>query len=245
MDIIKKVVALMVGIIIINSGILFAITAEEVLQKVDEALTYRNQVARLSMTLTDKRGIVQQREIELFQKEGGKRLIKFLKPADVKGVGFLSLPGDEMWLYMPALGKIRRIASHVKNQSFMGTDFSYEDMGGENFSKEYTTKDFKEEGENYTLEISSDKKDATYRKVKLVVSRETFIPAKIEFFDKAGRLLKIMANSLIEKIEGKWVAREIKMTNVQDGHVTVLKMLKISFDQNLSDDIFTQRNLQK
>lgn len=222
-----------------------AMTADEVLKKVDEALVHSNQVSVLSMILTDKRGVVQSREIELYQKEGGKRLIKFLQPADVKGVGFLSLPGDEMYVYMPALGKVRRVASHSKNQSFMGTDFSYEDMGGEKFSSGNEAKAFSEEGGNYLIEVASSGKGANYSKLKLTVNKETFIAAKIEFFDKAGRLMKIMTNSLVEKIEGCWIAKEIKMVNVQENHTTVLKMSKISFDPGLSDDIFTQRSLQK
>ena len=241
----KHIGVVLLGLMISCTSVVFALTGDEVLQKVDEALVHDNQVARLSMILTDKSGITQNREIELFQKEGGKRLIRFLKPADIKGVTFLSLPGDEMYIYMPALGKVRRIASHTKNQSFMGSDFSYEDMGGEKFSKESNVKVFKEEGNNYLLEVPSTKKDASYSILKMVVNKETFIASKIEFYDKAGRLYKVMTNSSVENVEGKWVAKEIKMENKQNQHTTQLKMIKISFDQNLSDDIFTQRNMQK
>ena len=242
---IKKYLCLaLLGLMIFCSGAVFAFTGKEVLEKVDESMVRNNQIAVMSMTITDKNGIAQKREIQLYQKEGGKRLIKFLSPADVKGVSFLSLPGDEMWIYMPALGKVRRIASHVKKQSFMGTDFSYEDMGGEKFSEEQINT-FTENDDSYMLEVTSNKKDKSYSKVKIVVNKETFIPKTTEFYDKAGRLLKIMVNTLVEKVDDKWVAKEIKMTNVQEKHETILKMTKMSFDSNISDDIFTQRNMQK
>ena len=228
-----------------TAGFSSAMTADEVLDKMDQTMEHSNQVAVLSMTLTDKKGIVQNREIKMFQKEGGKRLIKFLKPADVKGTGFLSLPGDEMYIYMPALGKVRRIASHVKNQSFMGTDFSYDDMGGEQYSGSSKTTSFTEEGGKYLIEVTAAKKDATYSRLKLIIDKNTFIADKIEFFDKAGKPFKTMTNSNVEKIGDSWVSKEIKMVNVQEGHTTVLKMTDISFDSELSDDIFTQRNLQK
>jgi outer membrane lipoprotein-sorting protein len=236
---------LLLGFMVSCTSAIFALTGNEVLVKVDEALVHNNQVARLSMTLTDKRGIKQNREIELIQKEGDKRLVRFIKPADVRGVTFLSLPGDEMYIYMPALGKVRRIASHTKNQSFMGSDFSYSDMGGEKFSTETNIKVFKEEGNNYLFELVSTKKDASYSNLKMVVDKGTFIASKVEFYDKSGRLFKIMANSSVENVEGKWVARTIRMENKLDQHSTELKMLKVNFNSDLSDDIFTQRNMQK
>jgi len=243
----KKLILFLGSILFISVFIVssYALTGDEVLKKVDEALVRNNQVANLTMTLTDKNGIKQSREIQLFQKEGGKRLIKFLKPADVKGVGFLSLPNDEMYIYMPVLGKVRRIASHVKNQSFMGTDFSYEDIGGEKVSEGNNIKSFKEEEGSYLIEFSSTKKDASYSFVKMIINKETFIPSKTEFYDKAGKLCKVMLNQNVEKVDGKWVAKEIKMTNVKEDHNTVLKMTNMSFDDSISDDVFTQRNLQK
>ena len=239
----KQILILCLGLLV--SGTANAMTADEVLEKMDQTMSHSNQVSVISLTLTDKKGIIQNREMKMFQKEGGKRLIKFLKPADVKGTGFLSLPGDEMYIYMPALGKVRRIASHVKNQSFMGTDFSYDDMGGEKYSGSGKTASLSEEGGKYLIEVTATKKDASYSRLKFIIDKNTFIADKIEFFDKAGRPFKTMTNSSVEKVGESWIPKEIKMVNIQEGHTTVLKMTNVSFDNDLGDDIFTQRNLQK
>ncbi|NIR52116.1 outer membrane lipoprotein-sorting protein, partial [candidate division KSB1 bacterium] len=77
------------------------------------------------MTLTEADGDQAVRRMEIYQKESEKRLVRFLAPADQRGISFLSLPDEIKYLYLPAFRRVRRIASHMENQKFAGTDFSY------------------------------------------------------------------------------------------------------------------------
>ncbi|NIM57731.1 MAG: outer membrane lipoprotein-sorting protein, partial [Candidatus Aminicenantes bacterium] len=81
------------------------------------------------MVLIDKNGKEKDRDAVMLQKGSEKRMIKFLSPADQKGIAFLDLPNDMMYLYLPAFKKVRRIAAHIKNQKFAGTDMTYDDLG--------------------------------------------------------------------------------------------------------------------
>src|SRR5690554_3855546 len=108
---------------------LFAQDVATILQKIDQVLFQPNdQTSNVRMVLTDRNGNERVREASVWQKGSDKRLFRFTRPASEAGIAFLSLPDDLMYLYMPAFGRERRIASHLKNQSFAGTDFSYEDM---------------------------------------------------------------------------------------------------------------------
>ena len=115
-----------------------ALSGEEILQKLDEVeYGAKDTVAEIRMVLVSEGGNKSERKLKMFQKGEEKRLIRFLGPADVKGIGFLDAGKDKMYVYMPAFHKIRRIAGHVKNENFAGTDFSYDDMSSELFSHKY------------------------------------------------------------------------------------------------------------
>ena len=113
-----------------------ALDGDEVLKKVDDReYGAKDTTAVVKMELIDKDGSTSARKVKMFQKGATRRLIKFLEPADVKGMAFLDAGDDKMYLYLPAMHKIRRIAGHVKNDNFAGTDFSFDDLSSERFSE--------------------------------------------------------------------------------------------------------------
>jgi len=117
--------AIVLFTVLVNTS---AQNANEVLQKVDEVLySAKDQQNKVSIILIDKNGKESKREADVIQKGNDMRLFRFTVPSSQAGIAFLSLPNDIMYLYLPAFGKERRIASHVKNQNFAGTDFSYDD----------------------------------------------------------------------------------------------------------------------
>ena len=114
------------------------LSALDILKKADAVVNAPQDMHQFSrMILIDKDGDEKVRNSEMYQMGDEKRLVRFLSPADQKGIGFLSLPDDVMYLYLPAFHKIRRIASHVKNENFAGTDFSYDDMSSFQYAEEY------------------------------------------------------------------------------------------------------------
>jgi uncharacterized protein (DUF2384 family) len=226
---------------------IFALTGNQVLERVDSTLTSPSDgVVKAQMILKENSGREKVRTLKIWSKEETKRLIRFLEPEDVKGVGFLSLSEEEMYLYLPAFHKIRRIASHIKNESFMGSDFSYEDMGSAKYSDDFDA-DLKEENESqYILQLKRrESGDSYYPKVIMYVRKSNFVPDSILFFDEKLKPLKILRYRKVEKIKGYWTPTFLEMENLKNRHMTLMKILEADFDVGLSDKLFTKRYLRR
>ncbi len=221
-------------------------SGNQILKKVEETmLAPKSTVAEATMILIDRRGKQKVRKIKMWSKGKKKRVIKFLSPADVRGVGFLVLSDNEMYLYMPAFKKIRRIASHVKHQSFMGTDFSYDEIGTTEYTRHYTGKLLKATEREYIIEANRKKSsDKEYDKLKMWVDKTSFLPVKVEMYKK-NKLKKVMINKKIEKIGKYWMATDVVITTVKKKHKTRLKLENIKFDKAVPDSIFTKRYLKR
>jgi outer membrane lipoprotein-sorting protein len=186
------------------------------------------------------------RELQTKQKGSALRLSVFTSPADVKGVAFLARSDDEMYVYMPEFGKIRRIASHVKKENFMGTDFSYSDMGSSDWAKTYDARVTKREAKNVLLELVPRKVDEVdYGKLTMLVDTSTYMALRIQYFDKKGTLWKEMTQTQIKKISSYWVAGAITMRDLKKNHSTTIEQKDISFDRGLKDDDFSTRALKR
>jgi outer membrane lipoprotein-sorting protein len=225
----------------------FALTGDEILKMAEDAMNApQDRTATEKMLLIEADGTKKEREIRFYQKGSDKRLVVFLSPADVEGVGFLSLSEDRMYLYLPAFRKVRRIASHIKNEDFMGTDFSYEDMAETEYTDDYMATLENEEAAQYVLELRPrPDADVSYLKQRMWVDRKTLIPIKTEYYSKGGKLIKVMNAEKIEQVDGYWFPMQITMETVKTGHRTLLEIIEIKHDAGLSDNSFTERNLKR
>jgi outer membrane lipoprotein-sorting protein len=194
--------------------------------------------------LIDKNGKEEIREATIQQKGTDKRIFRFTSPASQAGISVLSLPNDVMYLYLPAFGKERRIATSAKNQNFAGTDFSYDDMESVLFSIKYTPKLVKTEGNVYVLELTPVSEKSDYSKVMVQVNKTEFYPELMEYYDKGNTKVK-EAKYTFEKIGNYWNAAEIEMTDLKKNHKTIMKMSEVEYDTGLSDDDFTVRKLKQ
>ena len=220
--------------------------------------------AEVTMTLISKGGARRERSTVGFTKlaENGvdqKRLVRFLTPADVKGTATLLIEhsdaDDDIWIYLPALRKVRRLVANNKKDSFVGTDFSYGDVIG------HKVKDWKHalvgqetvDGvETYVIE-SVPRTDAVrdtsgYSKRKSWIRRDNFVAIKAQYWDTGGALLKESAARDVREIDAakhKWQAFTLTMQNVQTGHGTEIVWTKLEVGVGLGDDVFTERTLEK
>lgn len=230
------------------AGPLLAQDAQTILARVDSVMNApKDMVALEKMTLIDKKGSEKVRDMKLYQKGSQWRLVRFLTPADVRGVSFLRLTEDRMYLYLPAFRKVRRIASSIKNEDFMGTDFSYEDMSQTELTPDYEAKWVAGGSEGlYVLALTPrPKADVSYSKLVLYVRKDNFVYTKVEYYTLAGKLEKVLTVENIEKVGPYWVGKRMEMTNLRKNHRTLLELSEIRFDQNLKDAVFTQRNLKR
>lgn len=231
------------------------ISAKQVLDNVENAITANSAEIHLRMVLYNASGSQRERSLVAYAKDSGgrgKSYIRFTAPADIEGTSFLSLeqPGgaDEMYLFMPVLGNVRKIAGSQKSGSFVGTDFTYNDLtilGGGKYGEDYQASILEQDSGRYVLRLEPINEDIAYQYAKMWVPSSNWFPAKVEFYDKDGQLEKVLTNTDIEEIDGNWTAREMTMRNVQKGTRTVLHMEEIHYNAPISDQIFTTRNMRR
>jgi len=246
---------IVVGLLVLTSPVVLAVTGEEILDEVDKTLDSQTRRSEIKMTIVNENGQKRERAVEIISKGDNKGFVEFLSPADVEGTSFLTLTEDgqeNMWLYLPAIGNVRKIASHMRSGSFVGTDFSYNDIsmvGGSDYKSEYNST-LKEEVEYdnrtcYLLESTPTKEDIQYSKMKMWVNKANYMPLKIEFYDSEGESLKVMTNEDIKEIDGHLTPQKITMKNVQAGTQTILKLSNVEYNIEIPDKIFTTRYMQQ
>ncbi len=243
----RSVINLIFVSLFIIWGNVVAQDAQSIVAKADAVVNApKDQKATLTMILIDKNGNQKQRIAEFLQKGDDKRIMRFTAPADQKGIAFLGLPNDVQYLYMPAFHKVRRIASHVKNTKFAGTDFTYDDLSSFSYAKDYNAKLLSQDDQFWVLELRPKpgiNKD--YGKLKMWVRKDNYYPAKVEFYDKGGNLWKVMERRQIEKVGKYWVSKEMEIKDLKEEHATIMKLENIEFDTGLPDKLFTKRYLKR
>jgi outer membrane lipoprotein-sorting protein len=229
----------------------------DIMKLADDRYTGDTAQYKLRMTLSSDRGAPRLREVSYYFKDYGdtdKILMVFQSPRDVAGTGYLSFSYDDeskdedMWLYLPAMRRVRRITGSGKGDSFMGTDFTYEDMGSRSLARDTFSFQGEEaiDGEvcRVVEALPKDKSDPYGRRV-IWVRKDSNIIAAADYYDRQGKLLKTLRVSDIRKIDGIWTARKMEMTNVQDKHSTLIEMSEIKFNIPLEDNLFDVTTLER
>jgi len=240
-----------------------------VARQVEDRETGRDARMDMRMKLYDRRGRVRERALTLLSMRGGsgrpvegdRTLIRFTYPNDIEGTGFLVWEHpdaeDERFLYLPSLGRTRRIAGSEAQESFVGSDFTYEDVGGREFDDyEYTLLDAAgpsavwkaADGATYPvyrLESKSKDPNARYPRVISLVRRDNFVVVGAEIYNKRGGVQKNYQVLRLEQVDGYWTALEMTMVDEVQETRTDLVIEKVDYDTGLSADAFTRRELER
>jgi outer membrane lipoprotein-sorting protein len=222
--------------------------ATAILAKVDSVQNaFADMTANEQMIITDANGSQKERTLRINQKGSELRMVRFLEPADVRGVGFLRVASDRLYLYLPAFRRVRRIASSAKNENFMGTDFSYEDMSQSTYADDYNAGDLNRQQGRWILTLSPKPgADVSYGKLILYVDPANYVVRKVEYFeDNDSAPVKELLVDDVRQIEGYWMGRTMEMIDLRDQHRTRLELEDIAFDQGLSESFFSERNLKR
>ncbi len=175
------------------------------------------------------------------------RLSEFLAPADVKGTKVLILSPTQMYVYLPAYKKVRRIASHVTDQGFMGMHFTQDDMSITSYAKMYSATVAKDDGKLVTLSCSGKKdKHAPYPKLEIVYDKAKNIPTEIRYFNDAGTKLKTETRGGYTTEKECLSPSELKMVDHTKGNASttlVRKAWKVNPD--IPDSKFSKRALEE
>lgn len=254
---IKKIsIFLLLSLFIISQfSLAQELDGEQVLKNLEASRQSESHQMKMEMVLYSSSGDMRSRTLNNYRQEGevDRSLMQFTEPADIKGTSFLLLDDqknnqEDMYLYLPALGAVRKISGSQKNGSFVGSDLTYNDIGifsGANFSDNYQAEITAEEEEIIELRLEIIDPDIDYSYGRMWVRKDLWLGQKIEYYDQQEELIKVINLSDFDEIDGNRLARRIEVENVQKGSRTILKMLEVDFDPELDPNIFTTRYLQR
>ncbi|MEW5796025.1 MAG: outer membrane lipoprotein-sorting protein [Candidatus Zixiibacteriota bacterium] len=213
-------------------------------------------LAEVNMKLIDKNGKVRDREFSMLRldiEEGGnqKYYTYFRKPSDVSRLSFMvhkSADGnDKRWIYVPAVDLIKPISADDKNSSFVGSDFTYEDVSG----RHWTEDEHKLIGEQeldgkpvYVIESVPKQEYKGFARKVSYIDKAGLLPLKEEYFDKKGTLVRLFHADRVDTIEGILTVTLRTMEDVKKGSKTTVEFASIDYNLGLTDDIFTERYLK-
>jgi outer membrane lipoprotein-sorting protein len=238
-------------------------SASDVAQKSYDSSRVADSTSDATFTLVNSKG-----EKRIRETTGETKLIKgttdnmrittFMSPSDVKGTKTLLIEhtgkDDDIWIYLPALKKVRRLVSNNKKDPFVGTDFSYGDVIGHRPS-DWNHKIIKSESVDgrdcFVLESTPKTPEVAdnsgYSKRVSWIDKENFVPLKGEVYESGNQLLKKFTSKGIEKVDAKndkWQPMYLEAENVQTDHRTILEFRNFKANVGIGDDKFTTRYLE-
>ena len=251
----SKILVVLITLLLLSNFVAFAqeLTALQIVEKVYNREVGDDMTSDLTMTLTNSANNERVREIKQFTKDLGKvdkKIMFFQSPADVKNTSFMSWSyddegkDDDQWIYLPALKKTKRISSDSKSDYFMGSDFTYDDLGDRKPNQD-VHKIIRQEKLNdeqcYVIESSPIDKDYMYSKTITWIIKDKWIGLKKEFYDEDKELLKELTVEKYEDINGFLIITHSEMKNKQKDHKTIMELKNVQINSGIEDSKFTER----
>jgi len=230
-------------------------TGEEIMIAVSNRDVGRDERGEVQMVLEDSHGEVRERRLLRLRLTEGteeKLRIQFLFPPDVRDAAFLLYDhpdrDDDRWLYLPSVRKAKRISGAQKYRNFLGTDFTYDDLGGrEPYEDTHVL-----EGEAvmdgrpvYRLRSTPKESENPYAYRQVWVWKEAPIVLKEEYYDRHDKLRKRMRVLKLDRVQGIWTVRAREMVDVQEQHRTALTFVLVRYNTGLSPDLFREQALDR
>ncbi len=259
----RKLLGLALAVILLVPVVTLAaeLTGREIVDKQKNLHEVKNDFELQKMILVDKKGKKEVREVRRYQKEVEddvrRGLIVFLSPPNIRGTALLTWEHkdaeDDQWLYMPARGKMQRIAKGGKKNYFMGTDFAYEDLRSEDLDahKYNRLKDevYKDQ-DCYVVEslpaTKDEKKSSGYSKRVMWIKKDNFVTVKMDFYGRRGKLLKTQISVSFVNVKGDvWRADKTLMNHHQKKHKTLVGTVKRDLDSVIPDQNLAERFILK
>jgi len=211
--------------------------------------------AKVKMVTTSKQGQKRENEFNILRKDetdGGdqKYFVYFQRPADVRRMTYMvhkhadPKKDDDRWMYLPDLSLVKRIAAGDKRTSFVGSDFLYEDVSGR--SLEEDTHELIETTDKYYVVKNVPKQPDTveFNYYNVSIDKKTFVPTKMEFYDKEDKLYRTIESIKVETIQDFPTVTKSVVSDLKTGSKTEMEFNDVEYNIKLGD-IFTERYLQK
>lgn len=213
--------------------------------------------AAMRMILRNRQGDTSEREIRVraleVQGDGDKSLTIFDHPADVAGTAFLSYTHatepDDQWLYLPALKRVKRIASANKSGPFMGSEFAYEDISSqevEKYAYKYIRDEKLSDKDTFVIERYPQYKHSGYTKQVVWIDKEHYRVQQVVYYDRKGAKLKTLTfKGYQQYLDQYWRADQMDMVNHLNGKSTTLTWSDYKFRNGYSERDFDRNTLKR
>lgn len=213
-------------------------------------------LADVTMTLVSNKGKERNREFTMLRldiEDGGKQLYYtyFKKPSDVSRISFMVHKdpngNDQRWIYVPAVDLIKPISADDKNSSFVGSNFSYEDVSGRHWTEDNHTLTGEADLDGKAVYVIESTPKESYKGFTRKVSyldKESLLPLKEEYFDKKDKMVKLFTAVEVKVINDIPTVTLRKMADLKKGTHTIVDFSSISYNQGIKEDIFTERFLK-
>jgi hypothetical protein len=238
-------------------------TPDEVAQAIQDRDTGRDSRAEMRMRLFDRQGRARERVLSLLAMKGvgdkgDRTLVRFTYPNDIRGTSFLVWEhpqgDDERFLFLPALGRVRRIAGQEKQESFVGSDLSYEDIGGRDIA-DYTYSFTNEnaawvapDGSKHpawALESRARDKNADYPRTVSLVLKDRLIVVHSDIFNVRNERAKVFDVRKVERIDQIWTVLDLTVVNEREKTRTELTTTSVRYNVGLTENDFSRRELEQ
>ncbi len=226
-------------------------TGAEVMHAVDARPSPATAESTLTMTITTGGGQSLTRTMTMWS-ANDDRLIKFTAPANIAGSGFLIVThpdgSDETMVYLPALGRVRRIAAGQQSDSFFGSDFAYEDITGIPFDDYQWQLQSVGDGPTYVVQGTlKPGRTSSYDQLVLDVPQSTLIPTRIAYYSH-GERVKVLTVSDVQKVGDYLIVGKRRMESMTAGSVvgsTDIEQSDVKLDATIPPEVFTERFLRR
>ncbi|MCK6516871.1 outer membrane lipoprotein-sorting protein [Myxococcota bacterium] len=226
-----------------------SLTADQILARIDQNLTFESRSSRMTMTVT-KNGRVKTYEIVSYGRGAEEGASEYLSPARDAGTKMLK-KGDELWMYMPSVEKVQKISGHMLRQGMMGSDLSYEDMlESDDWRSNYNAVALADEALNgrpcWVLDLTAKSEDVSYPRRKVWVDQAWLLPVRQELYALSGMLLKVWIMSDPKQYGERWYPMKMTVEDkLQQGSKTEIVFTEMLFSVPLEEEIFTTRWLER
>jgi uncharacterized protein len=238
-------------------------SAEEIMQKSLLSIKVADSTTRSTFRLINAAGQQRVRETDGQTKliagtTDNRRLVNFLSPADVRGTKTLlvehSATDDDIWIYLPAMKKVRRLVASNKKDSFVGTDFSYGDVIGhkvEDWNHKVVRQENIDGRDCYVVESTPKRPEVAdntgYSKRVNWIDKESYVALRGETYDQSRELLKRTRAEDVQRVDTKndrYQPMKLTAENVQTGHKTIIEFANFKANVGVGDEVFAARSLE-
>lgn len=242
-----------------------SLSASEIMKRVDDRYTGDTSMSSAVLNIIDRRERQRTRDLKMFNLEKNeveKSLIFFMSPAEVQDTAYMTFDWedeskeDDSWLYLPAMQKIKRVASSEESGKFMGSDFSYADINGldfEDFNYSLVNETEVVDGHECWVIRSTPKDDRIIKKTGYTgatswIRKDIYFSVKAIIDVKKANRVKYFAAKNIENIQGVWTAQTLQMVTTRNGkreNSSLIELSDIVYNEEVDESLFDTQAMQR